>query len=60
MIFCNTSGFHRGGVRDRRPATGDGGLQLLVAGVAGGAHVAELRHQHLRDDLSEQAAYALD
>ena len=35
-------------LRHRRQATGDGGLQLLVAGLAGGAHVAELRHQPLQ------------
>ncbi len=59
MIFCNTSGFHRGGY-----ATGDRPRVMAVYNYSSPASLAALTLRNFdadvsRDGLSEQAAYAL-
>jgi hypothetical protein len=60
MIFCNTSGFHRGGF-----VTGDKPRVMAVYNYSSPASLAALTLRNFdtdisADDLSEQAAYALD
>ena len=60
MIFCNTSGFHRGGY-----VTGDRPRVMAVYNYSSPASLAALtlRNFHAdiaRDELSEQAAFALE
>jgi hypothetical protein len=59
MIFCNTSGFHRGGY-----ATGNRPRVMAVYNYSSPASLAALTLRNFhpdvsRDGLSEQAAYAL-
>jgi hypothetical protein len=59
MVFCNTSGFHRGGY-----ATGDGPRVMAVYNYSSPASLAALTLRNFdahvsRDGLSEQAAFAL-
>jgi hypothetical protein len=60
MIFCNTSGFHRGGY-----ATGDRPRVMAVYNYSSPASLAALTLRNFdtdisADELSEQAAYALN